>query len=405
MYDEKERKADEGASPLNSGQAQGGADQPADSVGTGGVGESGGLLGQTPQTGGIHNQTLWPGGAAAPEAKGLKDWHFSAVWNKALEQTEERIPQPRNNIWASELGKAKVDIYLKMRGEIPTNPPNARSLRKFEAGNLFEWIVGLVLKRAGILQEAQKWVSYQYPGLLQVTGKIDYIAGGTPDFEAAHQELERMELPKMFYRGFEAIMNHLKTNHPGELPSKPLEIKSLSAYMYDALERTGKALRIHRLQETHYLKSENKKSGGIVYICRDDMRMMEIPVILNSATEEEYRAEIEAISNYHGRDEMPPLEQPLVWDDDLKKFAKNFNVAYSGYLTKLYGLKDQAEFDDKYQPTSERWNRVLGRVKTGKKMTDKNLAVLEEIKDAGFDVDKLVAEIEPLAGESEAEIQ
>ena len=80
-------------------------------------------------------------------------WSFFKIWNESLEQREERPPKERQNLWASELGKSQVDVYLKMKGIAPTNPFSARSLRKFEAGNIWEWIVGLVLLRAGMLRK------------------------------------------------------------------------------------------------------------------------------------------------------------------------------------------------------------------------------------------------------------
>lgn len=322
-------------------------------------------------------------------------WTFTQVWNKSLEEREERPVKPRSNLWASELGKSPVDIYLKLKGEVPTNPPNARSMRKFEAGNVFEWIVGLVLTRAGILQEGQKWVSYQYPGLLEVTGKADFIAGGMPDFKKAREEISALKLPDVFERGFKNIIDHFEQNYKNGLHTKVLEVKSLSAFMYDALERTGKASKIHRLQCYHYLKSLNIERGDVVYICRDDLRMMEIPVLLNSEVEEEYKAEIELISGYYQRDEMPPLEKPIVFDKDMKKFAKNFNVAYSGYLTKLYGIENQAQFDDKFVKIVDQWNRVLTRIKQGKDMTDKNKLVLEDVRSAGFDPEQIIKDFTP----------
>src|SRR3990167_9806570 len=73
-----------------------------------------------------------------------KNWTFTDIWNKSILDRKERPTIARNRLWASELGKSHLDIYLKMQGEITTNPPNARSLRKFEAGNIWEWIVGLI---------------------------------------------------------------------------------------------------------------------------------------------------------------------------------------------------------------------------------------------------------------------
>jgi hypothetical protein len=318
-----------------------------------------------------------------------KMWGFADVWNQSLLEANQRPMKQRNNLWASELGKSPVDLWLKMRAVEPTNPPNPRSMRKFEAGNVFEWIVSLILKRAGILQESQKWSSYQYPDLLEVTGKADFIAGGKPDYEKWQNEMSQLELPDVFLRAGERIIKYFTENYPEGLTEMPLEIKSVSAFMFEALEKNKSASKIHRLQTFHYLKSENRPIATIVYICRDDLRMMEFLVENPSETENEYKQVIETITKYHKSEERPPLEKVIEFSQDIGKFAKNFNVAYSGYLTMLYGFKDQAEFDAKYTPIVSRWNRVMARIKNGDKMTDKNNEVIKEIEEAGYNLKDL----------------
>lgn len=303
------------------------------------------------------------------------DWTFGDLWNEALLSRESRPIQPRSRIWASELGKAPVDIFLKLKGEEPTNPPDARSLRKFEAGNIWEWIVKLVLMRAGVLRATQERVEYQYPGLLPVTGKLDHLAGGLPDYERAKEELERLGLPDVFNRAFESIVTFLQKEYPHGLGDKVLEVKSVSSFMFDGMEKSGKSSANHRKQLFHYLKGKNMPRGDIIYICRDDCRMMQIPIINPSPVEDEYRKDIEIISGYFSRDEQPPIEKLLVFDEDLGKFSRNFNVAYSGYLTKLYGFKNQGEYEDIYRPMSERFNRVLRR---GKKAEARALWLREQ---------------------------
>ena len=121
------------------------------------------------------------------------EWSFYNIWNASLEEGRPaRILKPREKIWASELGGSMIDRYLKMTGIQPSNPPNPRSLRKFEAGNIWEAIVGYVLRRAGILQSKQDWIQYQYEGLLPVSGKLDYIGGGKPDYDKAFSHTGRI---------------------------------------------------------------------------------------------------------------------------------------------------------------------------------------------------------------------
>lgn len=407
------------------------------------------------------------------------DWSFISVWNESLGGKTERPTQARDRLWASELGKPNIELFLKMRGVEATNPPNQRSKRKFEAGNVFEWLVSLILKRAGILKETQKWVAYQYPGLLQVSGKIDFIAGGMPDYEHWKEKLDALELPDVFMRVSADIIKHFQEKYPEGLADMYLEIKSCSSFMMDSMERTKKSSRNHRLQLFHYLKAENYPNGRVVYICRDDLRMLEIPVKNPSEVEDEYKKAISEVTAFYDAHKdtplekflvkpnlpegvptegmppemlkwtwiplegLPPLEKFVVWDDDLQKFARNWGVEYSSYLTMLYGFQTQLQFEELVNPQVARWNRVLSRMKRGKsragwlesnrateedvqkekipgkrngrqfvvkfskesgqevvyvpdelasgyEMTDKNLAVIEEIRQAGFVVEDLV---------------
>src|SRR2546421_3473135 len=112
-------------------------------------------------------------------------WEFGRVWNQSLTFRPEHPPRVRENVWASEIGGSMIDRYLRMSGVAQTNPPNDRSKRKFQAADIWEWIVGYVLQRAGLLIATQEKLHFQYPGLLQVTGKLDHLAGGKPNWKLA----------------------------------------------------------------------------------------------------------------------------------------------------------------------------------------------------------------------------
>lgn len=337
-------------------------------------------------------------------------YDFARVWNESLEQRTERPVDPREHVWASELGKAPVDIWLKMKGTPASNPPNYRSLRKFEAGNTFEWLVAVVLNRCGILSDAQRRCEHQYEGLLKVTGKLDFLMGcqpeGSPEHasEMAEALLQSIKVPEFFLRAGKTIAAELYKH--GGIPRSVLEIKSTSAFMFDRYEAKRTASRNHRLQLFHYLKSTGLERGEVCYICRDDCRMLSIPVLNPSAAEDDYKWHIAEISDYWKQGQRPPLEKSLIWDSDTGKFAANWQVSYSSYLTMLYGFKDQAHFDDQFKPVASRWNSTMTRLKkiqdgettpTGKPMalTDKNKAALDEIRAAGYDPDKLLADFAP----------
>ncbi len=307
-------------------------------------------------------------------------WGFAQIWNESLEQHQERPVTPRNNLWASELGKSLVDNYLKMKGETPTNPPNMRSLRKFEAGNIWEWIVGSVLKRAGIYLGEQRWNSFRYPGLIEVTGKIDFLAGGKPDWEKAKAEIEQLGLPPFINRASENIINHFQKQYPEGMKTIVLENKSTSSFMFPLYEKFNFASLNHRLQAFHYLKAENLPEAHVVYVCKDDARMVEIGVFNPSAIENEYKGYIEKLTGYLQANELPPLEQPIEFDEETGQFRDNWKIKYSLYLTKLYGYKDQKDFEDRYRGVVAKYNRVLNRYCEEKKMTDKNKEIIAEIE-------------------------
>ncbi|MFA5163788.1 MAG: hypothetical protein WC441_04725 [Patescibacteria group bacterium] len=318
-------------------------------------------------------------------------WTFYNLWNSSLENREERLLKERKHIWASEMGGAMVDRFLKMNAVLPTNPPNPRSLRKFEAGNIWESIIGFVLSRAGILISKQTYLSYQYPNLLEVTGKLDYCAGGKPDYDRAKNLVsnEFNWLPEFISRATIHIVEELKEKYPDGLDEIVLEIKSCSSFMFELYEKKGVGSPNHKLQLFHYLKAAGKSEGHIVYVCKDDARLLEIGVANPSSVEDIYKMDIAEITTYIQANEKPPLEKPIVFDDEFGKFSANWKVAYSNYLTLLYGLENQFAFDSKFKPTVEKWNRVLGRVKNGDKMTDKNLEALDEISEAGFDIEQV----------------
>ena len=318
-------------------------------------------------------------------------WSFYQVWNESLENREEREIKPRSNMWASELGKSYVDRYLKMTGVAPTNPPNPRSLRKFEAGNIWEWIVGLVLRRAGILLESQGWVSFKYPGLLEVTGKLDYLAGGKPDWEKAQAEISSEHFPEFLGRAAQAIVKHFQSKYPSGMREGVLEIKTAAAFMFDLREKFGAAETSHALQAFHYLKAKDLPEAHVVYICKDDARMLELGVFNPSPIEDIYRQDIEKMTNYLEAKEQPPLEPLIDYDPDTTRFMANWKVGYSPYLTKLYGFKNQMEFEDKYKPVVMQWNRVVNRVVKGERMTTHNLGVIADIKKTYPDFDQMMA--------------
>ena len=256
-----------------------------------------------------------------------------------------------------------------------------------------EWVVGLVLKRAGILIDSQEWLSHQYPGLLEVSGKLDFVAGGTPDWVKAHSAVNELELPEFFSRATNAIILELQRKYPNWLDKIVLEIKSVSSFMMEKYLKTKKPDFKHGCQLFHYLKCKNMPEGHVVYISRDDLRMVELELVYPSPVEDNYKKDIETMTRYIQAKEMPPKEQEILFDEDLNKFSANFKVGYSNYLTFLYGYGSQKEYDEKYKPMVARFNRVMKRIVNGDKMTEKNNAAIEEMKVLFPNIDEIITKV------------
>lgn len=317
-------------------------------------------------------------------------WSFSNIWNQSLANNSLREIKARDHLWASEIGGSYCDIFLKMKGTQYSNPPNARSLRKFETGNVFEWIVEMILRRAGLYESKQEYIEVKYPGLLKVTGRLDYIAGGTPDWEASKESVMNSDLPDFIKHAAKNVTNSLAEKYPSGLKSVILEVKSVGSNMFHRYEFFKMADPKHELQLYHYLTGLNMPEGHIVYISKDDLSLAEIGVMNPSSVGERYKKEIEKMTNYVNTNTMPPLESAIVFNDMTGKVSINYKIGYSGYLTLLYGYKNQAEYEEKYKPIAARWNRVLKRIYEGKDLTEDNRLAVKEMSDEFPNMDELI---------------
>lgn len=328
----------------------------------------------------------------------MNDWTLMKVWNESLGKKEERLPEPRERLFASELGRSDIDLFLKLKGEKPSNEPDDRAYRKFNAGDLYEWFVSLVLLKCGIYITTQTAVKLKLKDMLEVSGRLDFIAGGVPRYEEASEEISKLvtylNMPPIFSFLSEKLIAYFKENYPDGLKEKVLEIKSVAVHGFNRIEATGKALGGHDLQAFHYAHTLGKE-GAICYISRDDLRMFEIPILPNDQNLlDRYKAKVKKMTDFYNSNVMPNKEPLVLFDEDTLRFSTNFNVQYSSFLTMLYGFQHPEQYKNEIGKPVMRWNTAMARHSLGKKMTPKNLESIEEIRKAGFDVDLIMKTIE-----------
>jgi hypothetical protein len=265
------------------------------------------------------------------------------------------------------------------------------------------------LKRAGILITCQEKLRFQYPGLLETVGKLDHLAGGQPDWNKARHEVKAIGLPEFIETASLAIIDQLSATY-GDDPIRTivLEVKSLGSFVFDRYESAKDADARHQGQTFHYLIAKPLPEGHIAYVCRDDCRIAEFPVLNPSDAEIPYKRDLETITHYIVNKERPAIELEVLFDRF--RFSTNWKVEYSNYLTMLYGYKTPMEYRERWDKTISSFNRTFKRCVTGAKMTDLNLKTIESGKklfpawDELVDRAKVAAKTDPnLIQDEEAE--
>jgi hypothetical protein len=314
-----------------------------------------------------------------------QSWNFASAWNDALKCMPERPMQKREHIWASELGLSYVDRYLRMHAHPMTNPPNERSRRKFIAGHFWEWIISFVLTIIGVLRQKQLRGEVELPGLLRVTGKLDFIAGGLIDWQKAHEEIKRLQslfayavgdMPPFVLYAVEFILVKMEKQY-GKHPMKEIifENKAISTYMMEKIQRSEKPIPHNVLQSYHYiLANKELDEAKINYICKDDSIMQEFTIENSRGITKLYREDVEKMTEYFRASNhkkplktLPPKEPLVLFDPILFRFEKNFKIEYSNYLELLYRYKTPEEYRDRWVKSVSGWNAAFKRCVLGKK--------------------------------------
>ena len=317
----------------------------------------------------------------------MENFNIAQVWNSAIEKKDRPIVA-RERLFASELGGSMIDRFYKLKGTPYTNPPNSRSMRKFMAGDIWEWIIKTVLIRAGVPFTTQDRVEINYEGLLPITGRLDFIIGGAVDYATAIEGLDREDIPDFIKTPAKAIITALQATYPNEIPKKILEIKSVGSFIFESLSEQDNPRTHHMLQGAIYGLA-TKLPVDIVYVCRDDCRLLQYNIDkIIPDLEKEIKKDLELITKYHKDDIEPPKEELILWEAG--KFKTNWKIQYSPYLTMLYTIHDKKietpdEYFETFSPLVSSFNRVVKRITNKEKMTDKNLEIIKQIKEYGFE--------------------
>lgn len=333
-------------------------------------------------------------------------WEFSALMNEAIRSLPERMMQKRNYVYASEIGGHMATRYLRMFAHPYTNPINDRGRRKMLSGTIFEWIVHFVLTVCGVVKESQLKGTIELPGMLPVSGKLDFIAGGQVDWEKATHEAERLralfrttidDMPPIVFYAIDKVLARMQQMFQfAPLQEKVLEIKSVSGFVGDLIERSNKPRMPHPLQCLHYVMA-NKLPGAIVYINRDSFMCYEFPVEPTKELVKMYHDDVQTITMYYnnaGKNYLkncPPVGSPVIFEPASFRFVKSNGIEYSPYLTHFFPqYKSFDDFNNAWTKPLSQYNRVFRRCVLGQNMTKANTEIITEAKKTFPDWDAYV---------------
>ena len=282
-----------------------------------------------------------------------QNWSIQECWNLALiSGKKDRRIEPRNILFASEIGKNFLEVYWQMKGIPPTNVASDTALRKMEAGNFYEAIVAWTLQRCGILKETQgKARLLNDPNYLDVYGRFDILAGHDGNWLKTKTELEEMfkkfeelKFDFPFYIQVKKIalqtVEYLSSKYPEGLSDKIYEVKSINSM---AFWREDKPISSpyphHVMQLSFYQMIHPVKIASFIYIDRDTMSISEIPNFLKKENTDTIYAWLKQMTDYW-RNQTEPEKPPLIiWDKKENKWSFNWEIDRSQYRDKLLGSR------------------------------------------------------------------
>ena len=264
----------------------------------------------------------------------VNGWNIKELLADLMGATAELEPEPRAEIWASDLGKPLVDRWLQMKGVPYSNPPDGKSLMTFFLGKQIEAGVEQMLIRGGVGYRSQERLAVQQPECLPVVGRPDLVvqvsdwqaliaaADGGVDSPGDHPRTEAQR------QALQVLLEGWRQRYPQGLATTVFEVKSVNsaAFKYHrGHDGLSNAYPHHRLQLYTYMRGLELTEGHLLYVARDTGWMEEVVVRETEELEEEWMRDVETMTHYYVSDERPPLEPAQIDGKD------NWRVEYSRY--------------------------------------------------------------------------
>lgn len=291
-------------------------------------------------------------------------WSVQTAWNKTITVPKIKKTEPRNFLYASELGRSLFDVYHSLIGIEPTNAITDAVRRKMEAGNFYESLVVWVFQRCGILIETQgKARTPETENSIAVYGRFDILAGTEKSQESWSKKKEHLDI---LFRQLEEIkfdfpflsqvkklsenlVEYLSTEYPDGIEAKIYEVKSLNSL---AFWREGAPISTpysHHINQLSFYQDHNErgiKNGSFLYIDRDTMSVSELVNIPKEDQRQERKKWIESITKHYRERIEPPKPEPILFSKERDQYQFNWEIERSPYADMIIPSSDKQKILD-----------------------------------------------------------
>jgi len=224
--------------------------------------------------------------------------------DKIINESFIREPYIKKSWWATDLNSCLRGAFYRRKGLPPTStiPPGRMGI--MEVGKIVEeWIVNKVKLSGNLVAEQLRIEAPEY----EASGKVDLILdeGGKPVL----YEIKSTNSFSFKYK--------LKNKQP-----QPQHKLQALFYLW--------RLRNHGHPEMSHVDFSNLQ-GRLIYVSRDDLNRLIIPLDYSEAAVKPIIDQLEILNTSWKMDELPPIPEPVVFDDEKGKWIINFVCDFCAY--------------------------------------------------------------------------
>ena len=224
--------------------------------------------------------------------------------DKIINESFIREPYIKKSWWATDLNSCLRGAFYRRKGLPPTSmiPPGRMGI--MEVGKIVEeWIVNKVKQSGNLVAEQLRIEAPEY----EASGKVDLILdeGGKP----------------VLY-----------------------EIKSTNSFSFKYKLKNRQPQPQHKLQALFYLwrlrnyghqdcpeVDFSNLQGRLIYVSRDDLNRLIIPLDYSEAAVKPIIDQLEILNTSWKMDELPPVPEPVIFDEEKGKWIINFVCDFCAY--------------------------------------------------------------------------